>query len=377
MIREAFGLINASEEITNLRELVDSRTVGALPIGGKYRVLDFPLSNMVNSDIRNVGVIASRNHNSLIDHLGSGKAWDLSRKSDGLFVLTPFSLNDNPGIYRGKVEALKSSMDYIRRAKQEYAVLSGATFVFNNDLDEMMRFHIESKADITALYHRPPVDSDANGNAFQETVLFDLDANDRIKGIEVNHVASSLNTHSLKTYILPKDLLIYLVDDSYSKGAYKFSEGLLRNNLDRIRIMGFEHKGYVGVMNSVANYYRVNMELLNEEVKDALFPANHPIYTKTQDSVPTKYISTADVSGSLIANGCIIEGQVENSVIFRNVQIGKDVVIKDSIILPNTVISEGAEIDHVILDKNVHIRPRTRLVGSADYPVVIRKGAIV
>jgi glucose-1-phosphate adenylyltransferase len=375
MIREAFGLIYASEEITNLRELVDSRAVGALPIGGKYRVLDFPLSNMVNSDIRNVGVITSRNYNSLMDHLGSGKAWDLSRKSDGLFILTPFSLRENPGIYRGKVEALKSSMDYIHRAKQEYVILSGAAFIYNSNFDEMMRFHIESGADLTVLYRRTPPEHQIDDRSHE--VLLDVDPDGRIRALEVNPVLTTLNAHSLKTYIVRKDILIYLVDDSYSKGEYKFSEGLLRANLDRLRIMGFEHTGYVGTMRSVASYYKVNMELLREDIRSALFPASRPIYTKTQDSVPTKYIQTADVLGSLIANGCIIEGRVENSVLFRNVHVGKDAVIKDSIILPNTMIAEGAELDHVILDKNVRVRTRSRLVGSADFPVVIRKGGMV
>ncbi|GHU65901.1 glucose-1-phosphate adenylyltransferase subunit GlgD [Clostridia bacterium] len=375
MIREAFGMIYASEEMTNLRELVDSRAVGALPVGGKYRVLDFPLSNMVNSDIRNVGVITSRNYNSLMDHLGSGKAWDLSRKSDGLFILTPFSLRENPGIYRGKVEALRSSMDYIRRAKQEYVVLTGATFVYNLNFDEMMRYHIESGADLTVLYRHTTPGTQLDSRAHE--VLLDIDPSGRVTGLEVNPVLTSLGAHSLKTYIVRKDILIYLVDDSYSKGEYKFSEGLLRSNLDRLRIMGFEHTGYVGAMRSVASYYKVNMEFLREDIRAALFPASHPIYTKTQDSVPTKYISTADTQSSLIANGCVLEGRVENSVIFRNVHVGKDAVIKDSIVLPNTVIAEGAELDHVILDKNVRVRARSRLVGNADFPVVIRKGGMV
>jgi glucose-1-phosphate adenylyltransferase len=266
-------------------------------------------------------------------------------------------------------------MDYIRRAKQEYVVLSGAGFIFNHNFDEMMRYHIESGADMTVLYRRTPAGYYNDDRSHE--VLLDIGDDGRIRGLEVNPVLTTLGAHSLKTYIVRKDILIYLVDDSYSKGEYKFSEGLLRSNLDRIRIMGFEHEGYVGTMSSVASYYKVNMELLGEDIRDALFPASRPIYTKTQDSVPTKYISTADVQGSLIANGCIIEGNVENSVVFRNVHVGRDAKIKDSIILPNTVVAEGAELDHVILDKNVRVRARSRLVGSADFPVVIRKGGMV
>ncbi|MDR1816371.1 MAG: glucose-1-phosphate adenylyltransferase subunit GlgD, partial [Clostridiales Family XIII bacterium] len=360
MIREAFGIIYAGEEVSNLRELVDTRAIGALPIGGKYRVIDFVLSNMVNSDIRNVGVITSRNYNSLMDHLASGKAWDLSRKSDGLFVLTPFSLRENPGIFRGKVEALKSAMDYIRRAKQEYCVLTGATHVYNSTYDDMMRFHVESGADVTVLYHK--TDVVVHGDGFHD-VFLSVDENGVVTEIEVNPTLSELNALSMKTYIIRKDILIYLVDESYSRGEYLFSEDLLRNNLHRIKVMAYEHKGYVGTMRSVAAYYRMNMDLLDAGVREELLASGNPVYTKVKDSVPAKHTETANVKNSLVANGCIIEGNVENSVLFRDVHIGRGACVKNSIILANTAVSEGAELEYTILDKNVNVRPRSRLVG--------------
>jgi len=375
MIREAFGIIYAGEEIPNLRELIDQRAIAALPIGGKYRAIDFPLSNMVNSDIRSVGVLVSRNYNSLMDHLGSGKAWDLSRKSDGLFILTPFSMRANPGIYRGKVEALKSSMDFLRRTRHEYGVLAGATSIYNFNYDEMMRFHIDSGADITALYHNVPP-SHIVEEQYHE-VFFDLSPEGRIRSLEVNPMQTSLTARSLKSYIIRKDILIFLVDDCCSKGEYKFSENLLRNNLGRMKIMGFEHKGYVGMLRSVPAYFDVNMDLLDEKVRDELFQVKNRIYTKTKDSVPAKYTLTADVKQSLVANECVIEGSVENSVLFRNVHVARGAKIRNSIVLPGTDIGEGADIEHIILDKNVSVRRGSRLAGSRSYPVVIRKGAMV
>ena len=375
MIREAFGILYAGEEIPNLRELVDQRIVGALPIGGKYRVVDFPLSNMVNSDIRSVGVLVSRNYNSLMDHLGSGKAWDLSRKSDGLFILTPFALRENTGSYRGKVEALRSSMDFLRRTRHEYCILAGTTSIYNFNYDEMMRFHIESNSDITALYHhvQPPFPLEEQ----YHDVFFDIKEDGRICGIEANTTATSLTARSLKSYIIRKDILIYLLDDCYSRGEYKFSENLLRNNVNRMRIMAFEHPGYVGMLRSVQAYFNVNMDMLKPKIREELFQSKNIIYTKSKDSVPAKYTSGAAVKGSLVANECVVEGSVEKSVLFRNVHIGRGAKIKNSIIMPGSQIAEDAELEYVIIDKNVTVRPRTRLLGTLSYPIVIRKGAMV
>jgi len=375
MIRDACGLIYAGEEITNLRDLVDQRTVGALPIGGKYRTIDFPLSNMVNSDIRSVGVIVSRNYNSLMDHMGSGKEWDLSRKGEGLFILTPFSLRENPGTYRGKIEALKSSMDYLRRVRQEYCILAGATSIYNFVYDDMMRFHVDSGADITVLYHHM-VDKHMVDEGYRD-VFLELSDDGRVRGIEVNPVLTAHTARSLKSYIVRKDILMYLVDESFSKGEYKFSENLLRNNVDRIKIMAYEHKGYVGMLRSVSAYFSIHMDLLDIKIREELLPQDNRIYTKTKDSVPTKHTASADVKQSLVANGCIIEGRVEKSVLFRDIRIGKGAKIKNSIMLPGSKIEEGADLEYVILDKNVTVRQNSRLVGSKDYPIVIRKGGIV
>ena len=375
MIREAFGLIYTGEEITNLRELVEQRTIGALPIGGKYRTIDFPLSNMVNSDIRSVGVIVSRKYNSLMDHLGSGKAWDLSRKNEGLFILTPFSLRENPGVYRGKVEALRSSLDFVSRVRQEYCVLAGTSSVYNFNYSEMMRFHIESNADITALYHH--VSPDYQVDEYYHEVFFGMSDEGRIRSLEINPVNTSSSARSLKSYIIRKDVLTYLIEECYSKGEYKFSENLLRNNLDRLRIMGYEKKGYVGLLRSVGSYFSVNMDLLNQRVRDELFSAQNRIYTKTKDSVPAKYTKTASVNRCLVANECVIEGSVENSVLFRDVHIGKGARVRNSIILPGSDVGDNAELEYVILDKNVNVRRMSRLVGNERFPVIVGKGGSV
>ena len=375
MIREAFGLIYSGEVIPNLRELVDQRAVGALPIGGKYRIIDFPLSNMVNSDIRSVGVIVSRKYNSLMDHLGSGKAWDLSRKNEGLFILTPFSLRENPGIYRGKLEAIRSSLDYVRRVRQEYCIIAGSASIYNFNYDEMMRYHIESNSDITVLYHNVKLGHETDEQ--YHDVFFDISDEGRVMGMEVNPMLIKQTARSLKSYIIRKDILIYLVEDCFSKGEYKFSENLIRNNIDRLRIMAFEHKGYVGMLRSAKAYFDVNMDLLKPNVSRELFRSENRIYTKAKDSVPAKYTKTASIMHSLVANECVVEGIVENSILFRDVNIGKGAVIRNSIILPGSVVANDAQLEYVILDKNVSVRSRSRLIGNENFPVVVGKGGMV
>ena len=375
MIREAFGLIYPGEEIPGLRELIEERTVAALPIAGKYRTIDFPLSNLVNSDIRNIGVIVTSKYNSLMDHLGSGKAWDLSRKSEGLSFLTPFSLRGNTGIYRGKVEALKSSVYFIRQARQEYCVLSDVSSIYNCNYSAMMRFHIESGADITALYHT--VGADYLVDEQYDEVFFGLSEDERVQDIIVNPRHNSLTARSLKAYIIRRELLVQLVEECYAKGEYKFSEYLLRNNLHRLRIMGFEHKGYVGLLKSVQSYFDINMALLSPEVRNDLFQAKNRIYTKAKDSVPTKYGASADIKNSLIANECVIEGTVENCVLFRNVHVGQGATIKNSILFSSVDVKEGAELEYVIIDRDVSVRRKSRLIGSESYPIVVGKGRTV
>jgi glucose-1-phosphate adenylyltransferase len=375
MIREAFGLIVAIEQNIKLRELVELRAVGALPIAGRYRIIDFPLSNMVNSGIRNVGVIASRNYNSLMDHLGSGKSWDLSRKKDGLFVLTPYASRDNQGIYLGWLDALKGSMDYLRRAKQEYCVLANAHMIYNMVFDDMMRYHVENDADITILYDRLSNETYA-GERYDDTRLrFGKDG--RLVQMETQSDLSSLGLVSMDAFIVRRETLIYLVEEAVAQGGHYFVRDLIRNNMNRLKIMGFEYEGYVGRMDSVESYFSVNMDMLDAQLQRKLFRGSHRIYTKVKDEVPAKYTADASVSNCLVANGCIIEGSVENSVLFRGVYVGKGAVVRNSILLPNSEVNNNAELEYVITDKNVSLRNRSRLIGDRSFPVVIRKGASV
>ena len=375
MLRDTFGLIYAGEQNINLRELVYLRTVGALPVGGRYRAIDFILSNMVNSGIRNIGVIAQRSYHSLMDHLGSGKEWDLSRKEDGLFILPPFSSADNMGTYRGLIDAIKGVMGYITRSKQRYVILSGSYTIYNRVFDDMIQYHIDTGADITMLYNQEEAEF-FQGERFKDVRIHVNDAG-RVIDLEINASTSDSSKVGMDTYVMRKDLLEYLVEDCMSRGKYNFVSDLLMNNLERIKIMGYEHKGYVGRLHSVASYYKLNMDFLNTDIQKNLFYNGNQVYTKIKDEVPAKYLKTASVKNSLIANGCIIEGEVENSILFRGVYVGKGTKIKNSIIMQNSEIYNNSDLEYVILDKSVNIRQGRRLIGDEGFPVIIRKGAIV
>ncbi len=375
MLKNVFGLIYTGEENMNLIELTSRRAVAALPIAGRYRVIDFALSNMVNSGIRNVGVIAQKNYSSLLDHLGPGKEWDLSRKNDGLFILPPFDSHSNRGYARGVCDAVRNAMPYVKRASQQYCILSGGYTLFNADLEDVVKQHIKNNADITVLYNE---DKNASSNEvrFQDTRVF-INEKGRVIDMEMNSAMPTSNLIAMDTYIIRKDLLEYLVEDAAARNKYNWVQDVLIPNVYRLNIYGYKHEGYVGRMHSLNAYFKVNKDIINPDVRADLFKKDRPIFTKIKDEAPTKYGENAKVSNSIIANGCTIEGTVENSVLFRNVHVAEGTVIKDSIVMQGTQIYSGAHLENVILDKSVQIRSGKTLIGDENYPVIIKKGARV
>lgn len=375
MRKDVFGLIYAGEENMNLRELVNKRSVGALPVGGRYRAIDFTLSNMVNSGIRNIGVIPRRNYHSLMDHLGSGKEWDLNRKNDGLFLIPPYDTEENLGSYRGMIDTLKGAGSYIRRAPQKYCLLSGSYAVYNDTYRDMFDFHVSSNADVTLMYSTEP--GDVMGADRAQDLRIALDDTGRLTDMRADGNASGYDKMSMGIYLIKKDLLQYLVDDAAARGKINLGTDILMNNLGSLRVFGYEHKGYVGRLRSVASYFQVNMDFLNPEVQNDLFHTERNIYTKIKDEAPTKYGSDAVVSNSMVGSGCIIDGTVENCVVFRGVNVAKGAVVRNSIIMQDSEIYSGSKLSNVILDKNVTVRPGSVLAGSREYPVIIPKGAAV
>ena len=374
MINNAFGLIVTADRSTHLKDLTLSRSAGAVPFGGRYRFIDFTLSNMVNAGITSVGLITEKNYHSLMDHLGSGKEWDLHRKRDGLFILPPFMTKDNSGVFRGAIDAIRSVLGYVRRTQEDYAVLALPRVVMNLDLTAMMEQHVETGADITILYAE---DGSLRPEEQNQDLRLILDEKGRVTDMELDAYRPHSMNRSADVMILKKELLEYLVEEAYARGEYDFHRDILLKKCKTLNIMGYKFEGFLARMESVEGYFANSMALLNPDVQADLFNARRPIYTKVKDEVAARYSVSAQVKNALVADGCVIEGLVENSILFRGVHVKPGARIYNSIVMQGAEVDENAILDHVILDKGVKILPGRSLQGYDSFPIVIRKNQTV
>lgn len=368
--KKILGVIFANMHEDVVPELTRQRTMGSVMFGGRYRLIDFTLSNMANSGIDEVGVVTKSNYQSLLDHLGSGREWDMSRKNGGLHLLPPFS-NLTSGMYRGRLEALYGITDFIRHSDADYVIMSDCDVVTSLDYNKLYDAHVKSGADITAVYAKSNLDLDAAAH----TNVFGIDSEGRINNVLINPEISGECNISLNTYIISKPLLMSMITDGAAKGIYSFAKSILQAQCCRYKIMTYKHEGYFSKITSIKSYYDANMALLDSGNRKALFPDNAPVYTKIRDNPPAKFAIGAKVKNSLIADGCIIEGTVENSILFRGAKVAKGAVVKDSIIMQDSVIGKNCSISCVITDKVVKISDQKILTGSANYPIYIGKGA--
>jgi glucose-1-phosphate adenylyltransferase len=367
----ALGVLFSNIHDDDLKDLTLNRTTASVPFGGRYRLVDFILSNLVNANIFNVAIITKTNYHSLMDHLETGKAWDLNRKNGGLAIFPPFACNSLKNVYRGKLEALIGIKTFLDNAREEYIVLSDCNIVCNLDLRDIIEKHIDSDADITIVYH-------SSKHVAQNDLILKVDKNECVYDISIALKECTVRSNiGLGTYIIKRELLVKIVEDAYAHGYFDFEREYLQKNIHFIKICGYENKGYSAAINSISKYYKCNMDLLNSNVRKELFYENGKIYTKAKDTVPAKYGSSARVSNSLIADGTIIKGTVENSIIFRGVKIEEGACVRNSIIMQSTVIEKDSQLDYVITDKNVLITPGRVIIGVESYPTVIEKGRVV
>lgn len=375
-MNDIMGLIYTGENDSRLRELTLSRAVAALPVIGRYRIIDFQVSSLVNSGVRNVGVITQRNYHSLMDHLGSGKEWDLHGKHDGLFILPPFLTRDNVGVYEGMLDALRSNIGYLKRSRQECVMLSDSHVIYNIDFMEMMRFHVDAGADVSLLYH--PTQKQPTG-VHEYRIYFDMDSEGIVNRFEIDPSTPHYGCESLAALMIRRELLISMITQTAAEGHHSFVRDVLQRSINErsLRVMGYKSPVRGWQIDSVQSYYNFNMMALQADVRAELFDSRRPVYTKVRDDMPARYGATADVSGSLIADGGRVDGKVENSVIFRGVYIAKGAVIRNSIIMQDAEVHEDTELDHCILDKQAVIRRGGRLIGPATYPIVISKSVTI
>lgn len=371
----AAGLIFSNIHDQSIPQLTGNRTMASVPFGCRYRLIDFALSNMVNSDITKVGIITHDNYQSLLDHIGTGKDWDLARRSGGIKILPPFITSyTNPEankLYTTRLEALMGVMSFIRRCTEENIVMSDCDAICNVDISEAIKQHTETDADITIVGARL-----SSGLTENNTSLIELeaDADGKLLGVS-RGIPSNQAEVSTNIVIIKRSYLVSALNEASSRGYSHFYLDLISKNIEKGKFYVYHHTGYYNIIGSLEAYFSCSMELLDPNIRRELFECpNFPIYTKVRNSAPTKYTENANVKNSYIADGCVIDGTVENSIIFRGVKVGRGSVIKNAIILQDTYIGSDVTINCVITDKNVVINDGRMLSGHQTMPFFIGKG---
>ena len=370
MANSTLGIIFANIQEKNVPELSKRRTMASIPFAGRYRLIDFALSNMVNAGITAVGIVTKNNYQSLIDHLGSGKDWDLARKGGGIILLPPYS-NEMETPYTTRLEALMGISGFLSSRREEYVVIYDCDGVARMDIADMLRFHEENDADITMAY------CEQTSTESHYFMTLESDKTGRVKQVNVTPRLDGKTKFNLyiNVMIIRREYLLDIIQSAVQRGQSSFGI-ILATNVDDMRIFGYKFDGYYAGINSLQAYYKHSMGQLDKKVRDELFGARD-IYTKIGDTAPTKYLEGGVVKNSLIADGCTIEGTVENSILFRGVKVGKGSVIKNSVIMQKTVIGSNVKLDSVITDKNVVISDRRNLSGCAELPYFIAKGTML
>lgn len=367
--KDVVGILFSSEHEERIRTLTQNRVLASVPYGGRYRLVDFMLSNMVNSGINRVGIITQENYQSLMDHLGSGKAWDLSRKNEGLSLLPPFGAMT--GRTKSNIEALASIKRYLSNSLESHVLLSDCDIVANIDYSKMYDFHSEKQADITVIYRRgASPDTDKN-------VVLTIDPEGRVREIYIKRGSDSNCNYGLGMYIISKELLLELVEDCMSRNLYDFDRDLLQRCLPDLKVYGYEFTDVCYQISAFDTYFDANMALMDPKVRDQLFNQGRPVYTKVRDDMPTRYGLGSSIKNSIVAGGCIIDGEVENSVLFRGVVIKKGAKVRNCVIMQDGVVGMNSRLDYVVTDKNVIIQDNKTLMGHQTYPVFIEKGSKV
>ena len=364
------GILFANTHEGSVPELASRRTMASIPFGGRFRMVDFLLSGMSNSGMSKVGIITRANYQSLLDHIGSARPWDLARTDGGLTLLAPFGRNTDTGLFRGKLEALYSCLSYIRHTDCEYTVLSDCDLVINPDFHHLVDAHIESGADITAVCHT----DDYTEEETRDASCFKMGENGRVEAVAINRAMAGRRTMDLNIYVMKTSLLVSLVEDLVSLGKFSFSQNVLQEKAGELDIRGYEFSGFYRRICDLSSYYNANMALLDHQNLSKLVMSERPVYTKDRADAPARYGFNSSVKNSLVANGCVIEGVVENSILFRGVKVGKGTIVKNAILMQDTVVGKDCCILNIITDKNVTVSDGQTVTSVESCPLYIPKG---
>jgi glucose-1-phosphate adenylyltransferase len=368
---KAVGIVLAGGKRSGLGVLSDKRNLAAIPVGGCYRAIDFSLSNMSNSGIKKVAVIAQHNTRSLMDHLSSSKWWDFGRKSAGLFLLTPHMFNAETFNFKGTADAMYQNIGFLKKSNDPYVVIVSGEQIMHIDFNQLIKYHEQKGADITICC------KEMEHTQLQEYGVVGLDENNQIIDFEEKPLEPQFSTASLGIYVIGREMLIHLLTELEKEGRYDFVNDLIIRYRRKLKIYGYLFEGYWKTIKNTKSFYDVNMDFLKPETRNLFFNTFPYIATKAKDEPPAKFNETAKVVNSIISSGDIISGTVENSVLFRKVFVAEDAVIRNAVVLEGATISKGAIVENAILDKGVYISEGKHIKGNEKESLIIAKGSII
>ncbi len=367
---KVMGVINLVHETDELELLTKERCLATVPFGARYRLIDFALSSMINSGISKVGVFAHTKYRSLMDHLGSGKHWDLEHRQSGLFVLPP-ATDQIQELSRGDLYHFYQHRDYFQRSQQEYVVITRSHVVCNINFEKVIDYHLEMAADITVVCKKQAMPLQGKSRKVR------MNEDGRITEIQDHYGRMLSDVSSMEMYVMRTDLLMELVESSLASGSDHLVRHAINSRLKHLSVYGYLHEGYVGVVNTLSSYYYNNKNILNPDVWKELFFEPGLIYTKVKDEPPARYSESSKVSNSIIANGCRIEGTVINSILFRGVHVQKGAIVKDSIVMQNGIIGKDSLVQYSILDKDVQVGADRDIRGANESPFLAGKRKVI
>lgn len=366
---KAFGIVNTSGNHIWVEGMQDYRPIGAFSFLGRYRVVDFPISNMSNSGIDRIQVFAGNNPRSLIEHVGSGRHYNINSKRGKLQILFAGNYAKND-IYNTDIAAFWENLDSIQKMHEDYVVIAPNHMIYTMDYNVLLKHHIKSGADITLLYHSV-INASTN---YLNCSFLTLNRQNGVSSIVTNRGSEAQRDIFMDTYVMKKDLFIELIQKAKSLSSMYTLTQIVNIECEELDVRGYKHEGYFAAITNFKSYFDANLSLIKYENTKDLFNEEWPIYTRTNDSCPTHYYPTAKVKQSVVSNGCVIEGTVENSIIGRGCVIKKGTVIKNSIILPDAFIEEGIHVENHVVGKHSKLIHCTELVADFETPGYVRRG---
>ena len=366
----AFGLIFADSYDVALEKLTEHRTLAAVPFGGRYRVIDFTLSNLANAGIRNIGIITTQKYDSLMRHVRAGAEWDLNRKQTGITFLPPYASEDiQKSVYENRLEAMQSNLAYFRDVHEKYVIMTSCNYVGNVDFAKMLEYHIKNGADITGLYTKTPQNKDASVPATE----FILNEDKTIADVEITTEIKEGACVSANAYIMEREYLLDVLEKTIRGNLTSFrSHVLIEAIAEGRKVLAYEAPETLLFLDTMTGYMKSNFELFDRDIRSELFYNEYrPVITRVKDSAPTRYSSDAKVTNSIIADGAVIEGEVHNSIIFRGVRVKKGAVVENSIIMQDALVGEAARLNYTVLDKGSRINDCRMLSGYITHPFYV------